>query len=57
MPHRRPAHRWIVLSGMLAALMLSACGGAPRATEASPNAGSGITVYGTVDAGVSRTAR
>lgn len=57
MPQRCPAHRRIALSGMLAALMLSACSGAPLTTDGSRKTGSGITVYGTVDAGVSRTAK
>lgn len=41
---------------LAAALMASACSTAPA--NATPEAtGSGVTVYGTVDAGVSRTRR
>ncbi|MFT3778629.1 MAG: hypothetical protein QM772_10235 [Ottowia sp.] len=48
----------LILAGaaLLAALGLAACAGTPTSSDAA-SAKPGVTVYGTVDAGVGRTSR
>lgn len=43
-------------TALLAALGLSACAGTPTSSDAT-SAKPGVTVYGTVDGGIGRTAR
>lgn len=54
----RPLRRLLLASGLSAALALAGCasGGTTPGPETGAS-GSGVTVYGTIDAGIGRTAR
>ncbi len=55
---RGRALRWLTALGAMAALgALGGCAGTPISNPDTAGSGSGVTVYGTVDAGVGRTNR
>lgn len=55
--HRRP-RRWLAaMAAMGAMAALAGCSGVPTHNPDTAGSASGVTVYGTVDAGIGRTKR
>ena len=47
--------KWLTLAATVAAMALSACSGTMPSSSSSSGSASGVEVFGTIDAGVTRT--